>query len=81
MLCWTALISHGSKASRPTSLLDFCMILTRLMFVSACAALAPSKHEQQAVAAGNSSNSFSSKRTWQDAPNEDSKHASPDTER
>ena len=59
----------------------FCMILTRLIFVSACAALAPSKHEQQAVAAGNSSNSFSNKRTWQDAPNEDSKHASPDTER
>ena len=57
------------------------MILTRSIFVSACAALAPSKHEQQAVAAGNSSNSFSNKRTWQDAPNEDSKHASPDTER
>ena len=34
------------------------MILTRLIFVSACAALAPSKHEQQAVAAGNSGNSF-----------------------
>ena len=47
------------------------MFLTRLIFVSACAALAPSKHEQQAVAAGNSSNSFGNKRTWQDAPSED----------
>ena len=33
------------------------------------------------MAAGNSSNSFGNKRTWQDAPSEDSKHASPDTER